>query len=533
MSLPILGRVAPTEAAAFEAGAITSAVARFRETTHLVREPGTGRVGVAFGSPVAGDCDAGELAWLGTLPPLYPEWLGDRTFAETHGTRFPYVAGAMANGIATTTLVIAMARAGMIGFFGAAGLHPSRIEAAIAEVQGAVGGLPYGFNLIHSPQEPALEAAVVDLYLRHAVPRVSAAAYMGLTAPLVRYACAGLHRLPDGGIGRRTHVFAKISRAEVARRFLSPAPPEILQALLARGELTREQVDLAAHVPLAEDITMESDSGGHTDNRPLGSLLPTIQAVRDELVRTHGYRRPVRVGAAGGMGTPGAVAGAFAMGAAYVLLGSVNQSSVEAGVSPRAKEMLAKADVADVAMAPAADMFEMGVEVQVLKRGTLFAARGHKLRELYHRCASLDAIPADERNKLEREVFQGSLDDVWEETRAFFAERDPKQLERASSDPRHKMALLFRWYLGKSSRWAIAGDPARVLDYQLWCGPAMGAFNQWVRGSFLEAPAQRSVAQIGLNLLEGAAVVTRAAQLRTYGVAVPDTAFDFRPRPLA
>ncbi len=534
MSLPTLGRLAPSEAPAYDAIGLVGAAARLRDAAHIVREPGGGRLGVAFGGALhPGGCAPGEVAWLGTLPPLYPEWLGDRSFNETHGTRFPYIAGAMANGIGSTAIVIAMAHAGMLGFFGAAGLEPARIEAAIDEVQRAVGDKPYGFNLIHSPQEPALEAAVVDLYLRRGVPRVSAAAYMGLTAPLVRYAAAGLFRNADGSIGRRTHIFAKISRAEVARRFLTPAPAELLQALVSRGELTPLQAELAAQVPLAEDVTMESDSGGHTDNRPLGSLLPTIQAVRDELVRVHRYTRPIRVGAAGGMGTPGAVAGAFAMGAAYVLIGSVNQSSVEAGVSPRAKEMLAKADVADVAMAPAADMFEMGVEVQVLKRGTLFAARGHKLRELYRTYPSMDAIPAAEREKIEREIFQGPLSAVWDETRSFFAQRDPKQVARAEADPKHQMALVFRWYLGKSSRWAINGDPARVMDYQIWCGPAMGAFNVWVKDSFLEPPANRSVAQIGLNLLEGAAIITRAHQLRSYGVPVSDAAFNVRPRQLA
>jgi trans-AT polyketide synthase/acyltransferase/oxidoreductase domain-containing protein len=35
------------------------------------------------------------------------------------------------------------------------------------------------------------------------------------------------------------------------------------------------------------------------------------------------------------------------------------------------------------------------------------------------------------------------------------------------------------------------GDETRRMDYQIWCGPAMGAFNDWVRGSFLEA-AQRA-----------------------------------------
>jgi trans-AT polyketide synthase, acyltransferase and oxidoreductase domains len=40
------------------------------------------------------------------------------------------------------------------------------------------------------------------------------------------------------------------------------------------------------------------------------------------------------------------------------------------------------------------------------------------------------------------------------------------------------------------------------------------------------------VVQIALNLLEGAAVVTRAQQLRAAGVAMPTAAFNFKPRPL-
>ena len=42
------------------------------------------------------------------------------------------------------------------------------------------------------------------------------------------------------------------------------------------------------------------------------------------------------------------------------------------------------------------------------------------------------------------------------------------------------MALVFRWYLGRSSHWANAGEPSRTVDYQVWCGPAMAAFNEWV-----------------------------------------------------
>lgn len=528
MSPPALGSCTPSAPPALTAEELVAACARIREVAHVVREPGDGRIGVA---PALGG--AGDWAWLGTLPPLYPEWLGDRSFGEAHGTRFPYIAGAMANGIGSTAIVIAMARAGCLGFFGAAGLPPARVAAAIDEVQAAVGALPYGFNLIHSPQEPGLEAAVVDLYLARGVRKVSASAYMKLTPPLVRYALTGLRRRPDGSIHRENAVFAKISRPETARRFLEPAPREMVEALHREGRLTAAEAELARFVPIAEDVTMEADSGGHTDNRPLGALLPMIQALRDEVVAAHRYARPIRVGAAGGLGTPQAVAAAFGMGAAYVLTGSVNQCSVEADLSAPAKALLARAEVADVAMAPAADMFELGVEVQVLKRGTLFAARARKLRELYHQHPSLEALPAEERGKLEREVFKMPLDAVWEETRRFFAERDPAQLDRAAKDPRHRMALVFRWYLGRSSRWAIQGDPDRVSDYQIWCGPAMGSFNQWVKGSFLEPPEARRVDQIAWNLLEGAAVITRAAQLRTFGVPVPSAAFQFRPRPIA
>jgi hypothetical protein len=95
------------------------------------------------------------------------------------------------------------------------------------------------------------------------------------------------------------------------------------------------------------------------------------------------------------------------------------------------------------------------------------------------------------------------------------------------------MALVFRWYLGNGSRWARQGTADRQTDYQIWCGPAMGAFNAWARGSFLERPEARTVVQIARNLLEGAAQINRLQQLRSHGVPVPAAAFEYRPRPLA
>ncbi len=529
---------AGAQAPAFDRRSLGRAVAEFRAPVHILRESADGRVGLGFaGEVVPTRLLNGHSAYplLATLPGLFPEWLGDRSFNETHGVRFPYVTGAMANGIATTDLVIEVARAGMIGFFGAAGLSFSRVEEALGRLEAALGGtgLAWGMNLIHSPNEPALAEAVADLYLRRGVTHVSAAAYLALTPAIVRYAAAGLSTDSAGAIRRSTHVFAKISRPETARHFLSPAPAAMLDALVAQGKLTAGQGALARRVPVAEDITVEADSGGHTDKQALTAVFPVIAELRDALAEAHGYQRPVRVGAAGGLGTPRSVAAAFSLGAAYVLTGSVNQSAVESGLSAEGKRMLAEAAMADVVMAPAADMFEQGVEVQVLKRGTMFGARSARLFTAYRAHASLDAIPADARAKLEAQVLGASLDEVRASTRAFWAERDPSQNAIADRDPKHEMALAFRWYLGLSSRWAITGEPRRRLDYQIWCGPAMGAFNDWVRGSFLEAPENRTVVQIARNLLEGAAALTRAHQLRSYGAPIPAAAFRFEPRPLA
>jgi PfaD family protein len=163
----------------------------------------------------------------------------------------------------------------------------------------------------------------------------------------------------------------------------------------------------------------------------------------------------------------------------------------------------------------------------------MYAMRAGRLYEVYRDHPSIEAIPAPTLAALERDVLHATVEEIWAETCAFWQQRDPAQLVRAERDPRHRMALVFRWYLGKSSRWAIDGDTARRTDYQLWAGPAVGAFNRWTCGSFLAEPTERTVTQIALNLLEGAAVVTRAHQARTCGVPVPSAAFAFVPRRLA
>ena len=513
---------------------LVHAIRQSRETAFFV-DAGDGEVAAVLdGEAQVGRAvrnGQGGLPLVGILPPMPPETLGDPAFLQSHGVRYPYMTGAMANGIGSADIVIAMGRAGMQGSFGAAGLSPERVEQNIDRIQRELGdGEPYCVNLIHSPNEPAIEQRVMELYLRKGVPLVEASAYLQLTPMLVQYRLTGLTRGADGRVVARHRIMAKVSRAETARAFMSPAPEAMVTALVAAGKLTAQEAERGREIAMCDDVTVEADSGGHTDNRPLVVLLPLIISLRDTLGTRGSGGYPVRVGAAGGISTPASVAAAFSMGAAYVLTGSINQAAVESGVSAKARQLLAAAEMADVMMAPAADMFEMGVKVQVLKRGTMFALRGQKLYELYRQCASLETVPPKEIERLERELFRRSMAEVWAETQAYWQTLDPRQLERAAKNPKHKMALCFRWYLGLASRWAIQGDETRAVDFQLWCGPAMGAFNDWTRGGPLERVENRRVVSMARNLLEGAAVLLRAEHARAQGVPVPDEAFHFSPR---
>jgi PfaD family protein len=482
---------------------------------------------ISIGGPKPSASDV--LPLIGYVPALHPGNLGDPAFRKAHNLDYAYVAGAMANGITSVEMVREAGRAGMIGFFGAAGLLPAEIEAAIHTLKQSMGSRSFGFNLIHSPTDPALEEATVRLYIEHGIKLVSASAYLDLTLPLVYYRVCGIHRDSSGNVVCPNRIMAKVSRIEVARKFFAPPPEKHLSQLVAKNLITPEQAELAAAVPMADDVTAEADSGGHTDNRPALALLPTMLALRDEIAAKYTYENPVRVGLGGGIATPDSTAAAFAMGAAYVLTGSVNQSCIEAGTSNTVRQMLAEAEQADVTMAPAADMFEMGVKVQVLKRGTMFALRASKLYELYTRYESYAEIPPKQREILERDLFRCGFEEEWQQTKNFFSQRDPKQIEIAEKNPKHKMALVFRSYLGQSSGWANSGEDSRKIDYQIWCGPSMGAFNQWVKGSFLENWQNRKLTTIAMNLLLGAAVLTRVNWLRNQGIKLPAAVGKFYP----
>ncbi|WP_434600072.1 PfaD family polyunsaturated fatty acid/polyketide biosynthesis protein [Streptomyces sp. A5-4] len=467
------------------------------------------------------------LAVAGAMP---PESLGAASFRTHHGVRAAYMAGAMAGGIAGTELVTALSRAGYLASLGAAGMSAQWLEEALTELRRELGEGPYACNLIHHPAAPQREQECVEACLRHQVRCIEASAFMRLSPALVRYRALGLTTAPDGRVVRAHRVIGKVSRMETAEMFLRPAPQPLLDELAAAGLVTAEQARLARLVPMADDLTVEADSGGHTDRRPLSVLLPAISRLRDRLHRERAEPggTPVRLGAAGGIGTPAAVQAAFALGADYVVTGSVNQATVQAATSDAVKKLLGKAGFSDCTMAPAADMFEQGITVQVLGRGTLFAGRASRLYRLYSEYGGLEDLPDSQREHLEQQIFCQPLEEVWLRTEEYLAQQDPLLLERARADTKQRMALVFRWYLAHASRWACEGALERAADWQVWCGPAMGAFNSWVEGSTLADWRNRDAVRVADLLLRGAAYRTRLHHLRSSGLVLPVDVAEYR-----
>lgn len=452
------------------------------------------------------------------VPTSEAQLLGSGAFRACYGLKYAYVAGAMYRGTASTALVVRLGKAGLLGYFGTGGLSLEAIEAAIQTIQLQLSeGAPYGFNLLADYVEPDLERATVNLYLKYGVRYIEAAAFMQMTPALVLFRVKGLSRDSNGNIQCAHRILGKVSRLEVAQAFMSPPPAHLVDALQKEGIITVEQATLAQYIPMSHDICVEADSGGHTDGGIPTILLPAMQQLRQARVAQYRYQEPVFVGLAGGIGTPISAAAAFAMGADFILTGSINQCTVEAGASKQVKEMLQQASIHDMAYAPAGDMFEMGARVQVLKKGVLFPMRANKLFALYSHYEGLDEIPLALKTQLERSYFKRSLAEVWEDTEHHLQSRGrTKDIAKAQTNPKYRMALVFRWYFAYSTRLAFSGATDDLVNYQVHTGPALGAFNQWVKGTPLESWAQRHVDEIASKLMEATAQQMRTHYERLY-----------------
>ena len=235
------------------------------------------------------------------LPPLHPEQLGDPAFMKELGVRYPYMTGAMANGIGSVEIVEAMSKAGMLGSFGAAGLSLERIGASIDRLKANLGDRRC--VSIHSPNEPARDGTSELLLGRTC--RWSKPGVPDLTPAIVRYrvrvAASGVSFRPIGSSRR-----FRASKCDEVQSAIRTHPEEPSRSGTSRSSKKRK--------PRASSRGRHhrsNDSGGHR-RQPTKRHLPTILATPRPASAQFSTRPP-----ASGRGracTPSG-RGAFAMGA--------------------------------------------------------------------------------------------------------------------------------------------------------------------------------------------------------------------------
>lgn len=122
------------------------------------------------------------------------------------------------------------------------------------------------------------------------------------------------------------------------------------------------------------------------------------------------------------------------------------------------------------------------------------------------------------RNQIEEKYFKRSFEQVYEEVKAHYP---PQEIQKAERNPKQKMAIIFKWYFHYSNSLALSGSEESRVDYQIHCGPALGAFNQWVKGTALESWRNRHVDKIGIHLMnETARLLTDRFQSMSSATAV-------------
>jgi trans-AT polyketide synthase, acyltransferase and oxidoreductase domains len=166
--------------------------------------------------------------------------------------------------------------------------------------------------------------------------------------------------------------------------------------------------------------------------------------------------------------------------------------------------MLAVAHVYDTGYAPSGAMFELGSRVQVLKKGLFFPSRAEKLVSLYHQHGAIDQIDVKLSKQIQERYFKRSFDVVLAEIRA---DCSPQEWSKIEGTPKYRMGQIIRRYFSDTTRWAMDGDMDHKVDFQIHCGPAQGALNQWLAGTELQDWRSRHADELAVRLLDATANV--------------------------
>ncbi|MGY0236825.1 hypothetical protein [Longispora urticae] len=248
----------------------------------------------------------------------YTVALGSAAFRADYGVRYSYLAGALPSAVTSVDLCLRLGKAGLLGFYGAEHMPLAAVVAALDELRDT----PFGMEL------PAgRESELVDRYLDAGVRCVDATGYTEPTPDLLRYRFSAGPR----------QLLVNVASPAAALPFLLPPEsaawtgPDPESAAWAGPDPAPRPGSVAPGLPVATDIAVLGGNVAH--------LLALVR-LRDRL------GSPTRIGYGGGLGTREGVAAAFVLGADFVVAGSVNHPTPEAGATDEVRDALAALDVA-------------------------------------------------------------------------------------------------------------------------------------------------------------------------------------------
>lgn len=427
--------------------------------------------------------------------------LGSESFLKDYNVRYPCAIGGMYKAISGVDMIVKCANSGILAFYGTGGIPFEKIRTDLQNIKYQLGcNKPFGVNITANPKKLNSEIDIIRLLINENINIIEASGFLNISKALVLYRLKGLHKDTRGNLICSNKIMAKTSLPDSLEKFMSHPPEKLVKELLAEGMISSDEAALSEYIPMADDITIEADSGGHTDCGSFNTLIPSMIIRRNKFAEKNHYAKNVRIGAAGGIGTPAAAAAAFIMGADYIMTGSINQCTVEADTSDIAKSMLNDMNEKDTEYAPAGDSFEAGsAKLQVLKKGTLFSRRSRKLVDLYLCHDSLNEIDPKIISKLERDIFRKSINEIYEDVKAHY---NHDVISRMESDEKFKMACIFRWYFARSTEYALKGIETEKSNYQIQCGQSMGAFNEFLKDTPLYNWKNRNIDKITEYLFE-------------------------------
>lgn len=425
--------------------------------------------------------------------------LGSGAFRARYRLRLAYLAGS-SRGAGSVETALRLAGAGLMGVLGGSGLSPEQVAARLLETRRQLpSGAPLALALLHSPENPELEMALALTATENEVDVLEVSGFLQPRLSLLMFRFAGCAER-----GEPRLVLARVARPDVASELVAPPSSHLLEMGLREGLLSPEDARVAVHWPLVSELCADPEGGGLTGSSSWAVLLPCLKAEATRARQRHGFSGEIFVGACGGMGSPEALAAAFFLGADFVMTTGINSCTPQSPLCPEARDLLAKVGVGDTTYAPAWETFELGGRMEVVRRGTLFAARAHKLQDIYRRGESLEALSESDRKWLEKHLLRTSIAEAWSRVQNELASVLPQALAAAADSPRLRLSLLCKWYLWSSLR-AAHGSATPSSDFAIPCDSEMGALNEWLKGTPLQPWSERHVDVLAQRLMTAAA----------------------------